>query len=367
MLRHPLLPLAFVTLAACSGDKTGDTADTSSTTDTADTTDTSDTSDTTDTSDTAVTSDFGTFSGTVSYVETVDGETNCDADIALTGSAFSGDCADCTFAFAIDAEITRDGSTADCAYNTVLSWLPDPSGMLVDPGFVFWETLTTDYGDYANVAATSVGYYYYGYTYPGPYFQYWAAEGAVEGASITKSGNDVSWAVESSTTESTPLYFNDCGTGVSSEDETAATGTVVGTDDVACDASTFDVWTLDVTGGIVGIFVDTVAAETTFDPVFWINGPDTCTGYLADDNADCTFAPANYSCPSWTGELEAGSYQLVVTESAYDTSECVSGTVGAYALTVSGATATVFADDTAATADGATTVLTVNGSGTITP
>ena len=364
MLRHALLPLAFVALAACSGDKTEDTADTSSTTDTADTNDTADTEDTSDTGDSGTTSEFGSFSGTLSYVETIDGVTNCDADIALTGSAFSGDCADCTFAFAIDAEITRDGSTDDCSYNPVLTWLPDPTGLVIDPGFVFWETYSTDYGDYNNVAATSVGYYYYGYTYPGPYFQFWAAEGAIEGSSITKSGNDVTWSVESTTIESSVQF---------SESTDVATGSA-GTNTIVCDGTIVDVWTLTVaTAGTVTLTVDTVTGETPFDPVMWVNGADTCTYYYADDNVDCTNPPPTYTCPTWSGELAAGVYQLVVSGTSYD---CDSGS-GTYELKVDGATAvpSMVGVDAAVEdvpvyfneCDGATTVLTVTGSGTITP
>lgn len=367
MLRFTLSTVAALSLIACSGEK-----DDTATTDTATTDTGSDTgtdTDTSDTTDTGVAStDFGTFAGTVAYDQDVDGTVVCDADIALTGASYTGDCGDCTFAFAIDAEVTTDNGTADCELPTTLTFMPDPSGVILDPGLFFWETFETDYGTYTNVAATGFSYYYAGYTYAGPYFAYFAYDGGAN--TFVKSGNDVSWNVSIVDEAATDLYLNDCGTAMENTASTSFTGTETMMEDVACDATTLDVWSFDVAAaGTVSFTVDTVAADSTFDAVAWINGADTCTMVFGDDNFDCAFPPANYSCPSWEGDLDAGSYQLIVTESSYDTTECVSGTTGAYSVTIGGAAAglTLAMDDTSATSVPVVTTTTVVGAGTITP
>ncbi len=364
MLRFTLSAVAALSLIACSGEK-----DDTATTDTATTDTGSDTgTDTSDTTDTGVAStDFGTFAGTVAYDQDVDGTVVCDADIALTGTSYTGDCADCTFAFTIAAEVSADNGTADCELPTTLTFMPDPSGVILDPGLFFWETFETDYGTYTNVAATGFAYYYGGYTYAGPYFSYFAYDGGAN--TFVKSGNDVSWNVSIVDEAATDLYLNDCGTAVNSEAAAPFAGTETLTDDVACDGTTLDVWTFDVaTAGTVSFTVDTVAADSTFDAVAWINGADTCTAFFADDNFACAFPPAQYACPSWEGELDAGAYQLVVTNSGVE-GECISETTGAYSVAIGGAAAglTLAMDDTSATSVPVVTTTTVVGAGTITP
>ena len=92
-----------------------------------------------------------------------------------------------------------------------------------------------------------------------------------------------------------------------------------------------DSFTFDARAGeTVSVTVDTVAAETAFDPSFWVNGPDTCTLAWVDESFECAFPPPYFSCPS--GKFVApqdGTYEVFVTGSGV-----CAGEVAAYTLDV---------------------------------
>ncbi len=91
-------------------------------------------------------------------------------------------------------------------------------------------------------------------------------------------------------------------------------GSKIGKGEMACSnsansADSFDVWRVHSGTDAVTVRVDTVDAETTFDPqvvVFSVSswGSDiagtTATAFIAegDDEFPCTFPPAEYECPS---------------------------------------------------------------------
>jgi len=74
-----------------------------------------------------------------------------------------------------------------------------------------------------------------------------------------------------------------------------------------------DVWQVTgEAGGELQISVDTVSADTAFDPWLFVVEPDGCTTAFADDNFDCTYPPPEYSCPAAAVSTEAGTYQIGV-------------------------------------------------------
>ncbi len=92
-----------------------------------------------------------------------------------------------------------------------------------------------------------------------------------------------------------------------------------------------DVWSFVESGAVVAR-VDTIAADTAFDPGLWIvdaiadPNSDVADG---DDEFPCTFPPPTYSCPEATGTVTGAMPGVYVF--TYD--DCTSD-VGEYALTV---------------------------------
>ncbi len=92
-----------------------------------------------------------------------------------------------------------------------------------------------------------------------------------------------------------------------------------------------DVWAFAGSGDVV-VTVDTVAAETAFDPGLWLlNVVDDPPSDVAegDDEFDCTFPPPTYTCPEASGTVSGAMPGVYVF--TYD--DCV-GSVGEYELSV---------------------------------
>ena len=57
--------------------------------------------------------------------------------------------------------------------------------------------------------------------------------------------------------------------------------------------------------------VDTVAADSAFDSVAWLNAPDGCTVAFSDDAFDCSYAPLTYRCSAFDHVADvAGTYEI---------------------------------------------------------
>ena len=63
------------------------------------------------------------FEGEVIYHSTVDGLSSCDAIISLSGTAYTGQCDGCTFAFDIHSAVTLDNSAPHCLLHPQWSWI----------------------------------------------------------------------------------------------------------------------------------------------------------------------------------------------------------------------------------------------------
>jgi len=315
-----------------------------------------------------------TFSGQLTFTQVEDGTTVCDADVALSGTAYTGTCEGCDFAFDMDGEVTRDDGTSDCyLYPTLTYVMSDPYTELM---MAHADTYTVYgyYGDYAYDDAFLTGYsaYYYGY-YFGPTFSVLSSDGS-DTATFTRDGNDIAWTwtYDYSYTgyDYSYAYTEYCDYVTFSDATESFTGDETGTGSVDCDGLLADAWTFDVgSDGAATISVDTVAADTAFDTKFYVSDPDGCEIASADDNFDCTYAPADYYCSSVElSGLAAGTYTVVV--SSYGS---CTGSTSDYSISVHSGTTTALtqlADDVDAvttTPFTTETAYSLEGSGTITP
>jgi hypothetical protein len=301
------------------------------------------------------------FSGQLEIHSTHDGEVACDAIIELAGIRYGGTCEECDFAFSIDATLSFDAGTDGCSMDPRWSYLAaDPwSNLLLAHAPVFqthgW------YGTYTFSDALLTGYTLAG-SDEDPLWWLLAHDDSA-GASFTRGGDEVSWSYSTQGPLDVDPHYDDCGGIVESDATEALGGVVIATSELPCDGSHADAWTFTGVGGEgVSVTVDTVAADTAFDPRVYVNGPDGCTVLTADDNFDCTFPPPSYRCPAAAFDASDGEYRVVVLAAG----SCA-GDVGAYSIRVdgpAGASLALAEDDLAVVVD---LDLEVIGSGTLAP
>jgi len=135
--------------------------------------------------------------------------------------------------------------------------------------------------------------------------------------------------------DSAPTGDDDDATASNSCSQLGAPG-VVGT--VPCDFELGgDVWQfIAVEGDEVSITLDTVSAETTFDPRFVLL--DAVEAYLGtgDDECECAFPPPDdYGCGEAEYTAEFAAEQLRVHVAGFIETSCVDGTFGEYVLRIS--------------------------------
>lgn len=287
-------------------------------------------------------SEYSSIDGTVSYTYSENGATVCDAQSAFTGTPYTGACPGCDFAFSIDGEYTANNSTDDCYLWPTTTLVADENYtdlILAGGAKVKYEGW---YGTYDLNNALMVGYsaYFYGASYPGPYWYPMAYDGAYYGWDFTRSGPNLEWGYTAEYTyDATSFlepYYKYCSYFYWSYAYESYAGAASGTGEVDCSGSQGDVWTFNAAAGEeVSITVDTVAAETAFDPAFIVNDPSGCSVMVADDNFDCTFPPPTYACPATKFTVgDAGTYSVTVV--GYG--DCA-GTKGAYKIQVEAADA----------------------------
>ncbi len=281
-----------------------------------------------------------------SVTTTVDGgaeTTNCDAELSLSGTPYAGDCMDCDFAFDMTSTVTSDAGLTDCNLPIVNTFTE--SAVYKSPILMFWSDFseTDDYGnttEYSNFLRTgvSIDYSAYGgYYYAGPYFGTLAFDGPdyygeySKGSATFTAGSaegegtlDWTWSYNYETSDKN--YYNVCE-AVQPADATddPELDAVAGTSGLACSGEQIDVWEVSLSAGDTFLAtVDTVAADTAFDPWFYLNTPDTCLTAYSDDAFDCAFPPADYQCPGMEVDIDDdGTYQIVVA--SYDSCTGESG------------------------------------------
>ncbi len=300
----------------------------------------------------------GTLSGSVRYAESLDGELRCGVDFALAGTPSSTACADCDFAFDVLSErVAEDGDTTLCyppvqltfeemasdgMRNGVLQHLPT----FTTPSYTSTDGYGNDvtWGGYVYDDLWRSGFESYSAAYSGPYGEWpeyswgtWmspmAWEGSETGVTFSRDGDSLTWtwgtAYDSYVVNDVQLACE--GTAVTVAPTPRRIGLEAVTGTLPCAANSHDAWTFEAEAGdIVSISVDTVSAETTFDPMFWVNGPDTCTIAWLDDSYACTFPPPSFSCPSGKFQAtESGTYEVFVA-----TLSACAGETAAYTLDV---------------------------------
>lgn len=288
-----------------------------------------------------------TFAGTSSVRYLVDGEVVCDVQASLAGTPYTGDCADCTWATAIDATVTADASTEDCPGFSDWSLVSD--GVTHDlflAAAADWHGAELDYGN-ALLSGWSRTEIYGGatYEYPGPYYTLLAWDEAPYGAwTLADDALSFSYANVGTSTVTERPYYEVCGELSTGEVPASVDGVEV-SGDVVC-GETFDLFDLDVTGDL-SVVVDTVDASTAADLWLWLDGPDGCTELVADDEVDCSYPPPRFRCPATSVTVEPGPWRLAVAS----TGEACAGERAGYRLTVAGAEPTLAQDEVPVTVE----------------
>ncbi|MDP2311910.1 MAG: hypothetical protein Q8P41_03330 [Pseudomonadota bacterium] len=339
--------------------------DTDSDTDTDTDTDTD--SDTDTDTDTDTDPAFTAFAGSVTVYSATDGVVACDVEADLAGTAYTGTCDNCDFAFVMDDTITRDDSPSACTnYLAGVSYINEGLGFDLFMAHADPYMVAGYYGSYPYDDAFLVGADYYGTG-----SAYWFVtmyDGSYYGT-FSRSGNDISWSY---TAESVSYYggysayYDSCSSSYYGYSGSSFSGTG-GTSLLDCDGLIVDVWEVTTDGTApLDVSVDTVDATTAFDAKIWVNDPDGCSVGFADDSFDCTYPPPTWQCPSTQITTPtAGTYQIVV-ESLGD----CAGSTAEYQLLVDGGTDVVLVHDDVSSTGASVEVTTrvdVQGSGTLLP
>ncbi|MEL6341764.1 MAG: hypothetical protein AAFV53_01430 [Myxococcota bacterium] len=252
-----------------------------------------------------------------------DGDNSCDNSIAFTGSAYTGDCDGCDFSFQVDeTEVTvGENSTDACVMNELLSLVDDPEQ--ARDSFLLRFDAEYVYGTYTITDLFQIGYSAYsgGTDYPGPYYYtiYYGGVGGGNTVSYDASTGALEWSIY----DRFDFYFPDerydslCSpySYASGNASYAGPDALSGSGTVDC-VGGGDVWTLSdvVAGDRLKISIDTVAANTAFDPRFFVNAESGCTAAWAYSNLECTHGTEDgNSCGALRFNApEDGDYQLIV-------------------------------------------------------
>ncbi len=182
-----------------------------------------------------------------------------------------------------------------------------------------------------------VGYSYthpeYG-SFPGPYFTTLYHRDTTADASFTRDGDTIAWSIYQSTdtlSHDGEAYLDTCGAEISDSSEGAGGEDAGAESTLPCDMTKVDIWEITTSGGDMKLTVDTIAAETAFDPALVFNDSSGCVSLYADDGFACTFPPPTYQCPAATLSGTSGTQQLVV----FNIGDCA-GDEGAYRLSAEG-------------------------------
>jgi len=361
MARLTTFGFLLLSVAGCIGgvDTPSDESDADTDTDADSDTDTD--TDTDTDSDTDADADF---TGSVDFVLKRGSDTVCDSTIDLVGTAVAGVCEGCEFEFEIDATITRDDNDEECNLPTALTFVTsEGSGQAY---LAFAKSYTGR--DFIGESATFTDAFLTGYDGDDTSLG-WTVTADSTGLTygiLDRTGDDLDWSYYlSQAYGSGDLYGYDdsCGTVPKSGADEALTFTWTANETLDCAGLQADVWTFDTptVDTQVAVTVDTVGADSAFDPVFWIDAPDGCTLVVADDNFACTYVPTAFSCPAAGIYSEKGTHSIVVRSQGSCT-----GKTSDYVIRVDGVSGLTLAqDDVDAWEDVGEITITVEGQGTI--
>ena len=272
-----------------------------------------------------VSEDGSTIEGTLDYSRIQDGETWCDLTTRFSGTAVSGVCDGCDYTFHVDTEIAEDRGSDSCDPYNSTALLSDGVYVNLYLGFRYEYTVvsavTSTYETYRDVLLVGSaidrraegGAYY-----PGPYWGWQAWDGPY---------SDYGWAGFAEGVLSWGMYENTYGSAINHyafcnmSEESSATTFYGGTrahGELSCSFSYYtDGWGVEVEAGQdLYVSVDLSEENVTFNPYFFINGPDGCAVTEGIDNfvcskyADISVVPG---CPSAHVTAEqSGLYEIWV-------------------------------------------------------
>ena len=231
-------------------------------------------------------------SGTITWKTWTRGELVCDATLALGGDR-AAPCAGCDATWDVELEpITREGS---CNLNAPelftggkLAW----AGSWTDP----WRELR-----FRDVLLSMNS------------DETWSVvqrdrdkRGEAE---LTEDG--LTWSFDRTwgTLSAEPDAYDTCDGRSRKRAAPIPAGPWKGLDDVPCDGTTVDAWTVSLAAEAT-LGVDTLDKDRPFDPYLWVNDESGCTVYESDDADSCTRPPPSFGCPGLT--LPAGTWTVYV-------------------------------------------------------
>lgn len=245
-----------------------------------------------------ISEDGATLEGELSYYYLIDDVAWCDMDVQLRGTAASGTCEDCDYAFAIDSEIVEDRGIPYCERANSLTLLADD--YFINPYLGFSKEIygfsRETYGDelYQDVLLAGIGYSdnYHGYEVeyrPGPYWNWVLWDGAYwDQGWADLEDQTLSWGFAYSVDAFGLSYYNFCNDSVFSRADQNYGGTIYD-GDIICGRGSMDGWEVDLTAGqTLSVSVDAPDKDSYFEPYFFVNGPDGCAIVRASNNFTCS-------------------------------------------------------------------------------
>lgn len=249
--------------------------------------------------------DGSTAEGAIEYQSTLDDSPVCDATISLTGTAYTGYCFGCDWAFQVQGEIIRDDGTDACSLNPWLSLVPERE---TGTYYLGWFE-TYYYGYFEDLFITT----YTETPYEEPYTWYLFSYDGFEHGSADYYDGTVTWNLSYGEEYFYyyGLFYQDCGSLSYSSSRSSYEGET-SSSTLDCEGHLHDLWSVDVErGDILSVTLDTVASETASSPYFYLNDPDGCTFLLGQENFRCSHRTG--WCPSASLEIEtSGTYDIVV-------------------------------------------------------
>lgn len=268
--------------------------------------------------------DGATLTGQVDYLQTVDNQVRCDADISLEGvRRLDHACEGCDFVFDIEAELIRDDGTDDCEIDFYQSFYAYDWDIWRDTRFAFADSVSKygvyGYRDYVDVLYTGFSVVEHdGVVYPGPYYYITFYDGPFrDDGQVDYADGRWDWSWDDPSSYHEFAAYNDCHTAYRSK----ATEPFAGKEYsgvVACSHDATDGWKVWAEAGeTLSVTVDDDADPSY--PRFFVNGPDGCGVVTADGNYLCTGGGNYLYCPSAKFVAKTtGAYEIwIVADSLF--------------------------------------------------
>ena len=232
--------------------------------------------------------------------------TKCDTMIDITGVESSGGCINCDFELDTEATVASEkGVDCDPALYPLSTLI---EGGLYSDIWVGWaDEFVGTYDTYTDIV-----WFGFGLTgNPGPY---WYSALAYDGknSSASYSGGLLDWSRQAQYIGNNLLADYTCGAQVymgtySADPDYYGVGspnfygnyTAYGSLDCSYNKP-YDRWSFyGVDDTYASVSVDTISADSSFDPMFYVTTDDYCIEALGDENFDCTYpGTSGFLCPS---------------------------------------------------------------------